>query len=195
MSVTGSAESIPSASLGLAVGVFLSSSERLSPVFYAEAERLGRALARAGCSIVYGGASLGAMGRLADAALLEGGRVVGVIPDYDFALDIDHRGLAEMHRVSSLHERKAKMDQLSQAFVVFPGGIGTLDELTEVMALTQVGQNKKPVMLYNFLNFWDPFLELLQLLQQQGMISQPIEQIIQVHQDLDLVVDSLRGKL
>ncbi len=177
------------------VGCFLSSSQKLSPVFYAEAERLGERLAQAGFAIVYGGASVGAMGRLADAALKEGGRVVGVIPDYDFALDIDHRGLSEMHKVCSLHERKAKMFDLSQAFVVFPGGVGTLDEFTEVLALTQVGQNKKPVILYNFLNFWDPLLEVLQLFEAQHMAGENLSDCFQVYDRLDLVIDSLQQQL
>ena len=143
------------------IAVFLGSS--LGPDRHREATTgLGRAIAEAGHGIVYGGAHVGLMGLLADAALGAGGEVVGVLPQNLVEREVGHRGLTRLELVGTMHERKARMAGLADAFVALPGGTGTLDELIEVMTWSQLGLHAKPVALYDVDGFWAPFLALLE---------------------------------
>lgn len=129
---------------------------------YAEAARgLGQVLARRRLRLVYGGAAVGLMGLLADAALAERGSVVGVIPNALVEREIAHSGLSEIRTVTSMHERKALMADLSDAFIALPGGAGTLEELFEVWTWGQLGHHRKPVGLLNVDGFFDPLLAFL----------------------------------
>jgi uncharacterized protein (TIGR00730 family) len=142
-----------------------------SPVhFAAAAADFGRGLARAGVGIVYGGASVGLMGALADAALAEGGEVIGVIPGGLFAAEIPHPGLSRLDVVSSMHERKAVMASLADGFAALPGGLGTLDELFEILTWRQIGLHAKPVALIDVAGFWDPLASLLDGLTAAGFV-------------------------
>ncbi len=142
------------------IAVFLGSS--LGPPSHQEATvALGRAVAEAGHGIVYGGAHVGSMGLLADAALAAGGEVVGVIPQHLVDREVGHTGLTRLELVGSMHERKARMAELADAFVALPGGTGTLDELVEIITWSQLGLHAKPVALYDVDDFWSPFLALL----------------------------------
>src|SRR5271156_2186080 len=114
------------------VAVYCGSSPGSNPAFRMAAEALGRELALAGCTVVYGGSHAGLMGAMADAALQAGGRVVGVIPEALVSREAAHRGLSELQIVPTMHERKARMNDLAEAFVALPGGIGTLDEIVEM---------------------------------------------------------------
>ena len=122
---------------------------------------VGEAIARAGHGIVYGGAHVGLMGLLADAALAAGGEVVGVLPQNLVEREVGHTGLTRLELVGTMHERKARMADLADAFVALPGGTGTLDELIEIMTWAQLGLHAKPVALYDVDDFWTPFLALL----------------------------------
>jgi hypothetical protein len=129
---------------------------------YAEnARRLGAALAGAGIRLVYGGGSVGLMGVLADASLAAGGEVVGVIPAHLNEAEIAHRGLTELVVVGSMHARKQRMFELSDAFVGLPGGIGTLDETVEILTWRQLRLHDKPLYLLDDGGYWQPFLALL----------------------------------
>lgn len=129
---------------------------------YAEAARqLARHLAAAGVGIVYGGASKGLMGILADAMLEAGGEVVGVIPEALQAREIAHRSLTELHIVNSMHERKALMAELSNAFVALPGGFGTLEEIVEMLTWAQLQIHEKPCALLNVAGYFDGLLAYL----------------------------------
>lgn len=127
--------------------VFLGSSTGRDPRFAAAAAEFGAALAAAGVGIVYGGASVGLMGVLADAALAAGGEVIGVIPGELFAAEIPHPGITRMEVVTTMHERKALMAELADGFAALPGGLGTLDELIEILTWQQIGLHAKPVAL------------------------------------------------
>jgi uncharacterized protein (TIGR00730 family) len=143
------------------VAVFLGSST--GPATHQEATRtVGTALARAGHGIVYGGAHVGQMGLLADAALAAGGEVVGVLPQHLREREVGHTGLTRLELVGSMHERKARMADLADAFVALPGGTGTLDELIEIITWAQLGLHDKPVALNDVDDFWSPFLALLE---------------------------------
>ncbi len=129
---------------------------------YAEAARtLGRTIAGNGLRLVYGGAMVGLMGEVADAALAAGGEVVGVIPVALVERELAHKGLTTLHEVKSMHERKAMMADLSDAFLALPGGIGTLEELFEIWTWAQLGHHRKPVGVLNVEGYFDPLLAFL----------------------------------
>lgn len=129
--------------------VFCGSSQGRSAVYRDAATNLGQLLAASGIGLVYGGAHTGLMGNLADAALAGGGEVIGVIPHAVVALEVAHRGLADLRVVSTMHERKALMADLSDAFIAMPGGIGTLDEFFEIYTWHTLGIHRKPFGLWN----------------------------------------------
>ena len=138
---------------------------------YAEAARaLARELVRRGLGVVYGGGSVGLMGILADAALAEGGEVIGVIPRGLARKELLHTGLTELRVVESMHERKATMAELADAFVALPGGLGTLEETLEVLTWSQLGIRRKPVALLNVRGYWDALLELLGRAVEEGFV-------------------------
>jgi uncharacterized protein (TIGR00730 family) len=143
------------------VCVFCGSSAGAIPAFAAAAEALGRTLGAAGITVVYGGASVGLMGRVADACLAAGGEVIGVIPRALVDLEVAHGGLSELRVVGSMHERKALMADLADAFVALPGGLGTLDELFEILSWAQLGLHEKPVGVLNVENYFAPLLGFL----------------------------------
>jgi len=137
--------------------VYCGSSAGSSPDFAAAARSLGGALARSGIARVYGGAAVGLMGVLADAALAAGGRVIGVIPRDLFSREVPHPGLTELVEVGSMHERKQAMFELADAFVALPGGLGTLEELTEIATWAQLGLHGKPIVTLDVGGYWAPF--------------------------------------
>lgn len=151
--------------------IFCGSSIGYPDQFAAAAADFGRGLARAGVGVVYGGASVGLMGVLADAALAEGGEVIGVIPGGLFAAEVPHPGLTRLDVVSSMHERKAVMASLADGFAALPGGLGTLDELFEILTWRQIGLHAKPVALVDVGGFWDPLASLLDGLTIAGFVS------------------------
>jgi hypothetical protein len=122
---------------------------------------LGQAIAERDWHLVYGGADVGLMGAMADAALGAGGAVTGVIPRALFAREIAHRRLTQLIEVDSMHERKAEMARLADAFLVLPGGLGTLDELCEIVTWALLGIHDKPIVLINIAGYWDGFLGVL----------------------------------
>ena len=141
-------------------------------VRYADAARhLGRTLAQRGLDIVYGGGSVGLMGVLADAALDAGGRVIGVIPVGLFSREVGHTGLTELHEVATMHERKALMYDLADAFIALPGGLGTLDELAEVVTWAQLGLHRKPIALLDVDGFWEPLIAQLDRMVDVGLLK------------------------
>jgi uncharacterized protein (TIGR00730 family) len=152
------------------VAVFCGSSMGREPGYADAAADFGRRLAEAGVGIVYGGASVGLMGVLADAALAAGGEVIGVIPGGLFAAEVPHQGLTRLQVVGSMHERKAAMASLADAFAALPGGLGTLDELFEILTWRQLGLHAKPVALVDQAGFWDPLAALLDGLSAAGFI-------------------------
>jgi len=152
------------------VAVFLGSSTGRRPQYAAAVAEFGRSLASAGVGIVYGGASVGLMGVLADAALAAGGEVIGVIPGEVFAAEVPHRGLTRLEVVGSMHERKARMAQLADAFAALPGGLGTLDELFEILTWQQIGLHAKPIALVEVDGFWDRLVDLVDHLAADGFV-------------------------
>lgn len=141
--------------------VYCGSSVGASPVHREAAVALGTHLARSGIGLVYGGGNVGLMGALADAALAAGGEVIGVIPRAMVDLEVAHRGLADLRVVGSMHERKALMADLADGFVALPGGLGTLDELFEILTWAQLGLHHKPIGLLDVGGYFAPLLAFL----------------------------------
>jgi uncharacterized protein (TIGR00730 family) len=152
--------------------VFCGSSAGREPAYRHLAESLARALAERGIGIVYGGARVGLMGALADAAVAAGGEVIGVIPQALVEREIAHRGLTELRIVASMHERKALMAELADGFVALPGGIGTLEELFEVWTWAQLGLHAKPCALLDTDGFYGPLAAFLDHLVDAGFVRE-----------------------
>lgn len=142
-----------------------------SEVYADRAAALSAYLASQGVGIVYGGAHVGLMGVIADAALAAGGKVYGVIPRSLMDRELAHTGLTELHLVETMHQRKAKMAELADAFLALPGGAGTLEELFEVWTMTQLGYQDKAVGLFNVAGFWDGMLDFLRHVVREGFVS------------------------
>jgi uncharacterized protein (TIGR00730 family) len=169
------------------VGVFCASAAGAFPEYLQAAQDLGRRIAEAGYGLVYGGATVGAMGAVADSALAAGGEVVGVIPEIIREREIDHKGLTELHVVGTMHERKALMASRSDAFVALPGGYGTLDEFIEIVTWAQLKIHAKPCVLVNLqvngCGYYDPFLAFLDHALREGMVLPENRVLVQVAVD------------
>lgn len=144
-----------------AICVYCGANAGERPDYADAARRTAAVLAARDIELVYGGGSIGLMGVLADAALAAGGRVVGVIPEHLNEREIAHAGLSELHVVRSMHERKALMMQRADAFIALPGGLGTLEELFEILTWAQLGLHRKPVGLLDVRGYFDPLLAQL----------------------------------
>jgi uncharacterized protein (TIGR00730 family) len=163
------------------------SSPGFRPEYLKAARELGTLLVSEDLDLVYGGSDVGLMGELADAAMEAGGTVIGIIPS-SFAHKVSHRGISELHVVSSMHERKAMMFDLSDAFLALPGGYGTIEEVTEVLTWAQLGLHRKPCGLLNVCGYFDPFLLFLDHAVREGFIRKE-------HRDLIAVSDAPRTLL
>ncbi len=162
------------------VCVYCGSNKGQNPAYGAAAQALGRLLAERGIGLVYGGGSVGLMGMVADAALAAGGEVIGVIPTRLLEKEVDHRGLSQLIVTETMHQRKARMAELSDGFIAMPGGIGTLEELFEVWTWTQLGYQGKPVGLLNVDGFYDSLIQFLDQLVQQGFLRAAHREILRV---------------
>ncbi len=151
--------------------VFCASAFGANPIYRQTADATGRLLAERGVTIVYGGGRVGLMGALAEGALAAGGRVIGVMPQALVDREIAHTGLTEFHVVSSMHQRKAKMADLADAFLALPGGFGTLDELCEILTWAQLGLHSKPIGLLNVAGYYNHFLALLDHQMREGLLQ------------------------
>nr|WP_285852344.1 TIGR00730 family Rossman fold protein [Robertmurraya korlensis] len=143
------------------VAVYCGSSKGSSSMYIEEAKKLGKELARRNITLIYGGSSIGLMGAVADSVLAMGGKAIGVMPRFLDNREISHKSLSELLVVETMHERKAKMVELADAFIALPGGAGTMEEFFEVYTWAQVGLHKKPIGLLNTNRYYDPLIALL----------------------------------
>jgi uncharacterized protein (TIGR00730 family) len=171
--------------------VFCGSNPGQRPEFAAIAARTGATIARRGLTLVYGGGGIGLMGVLADAALAAGGRVVGVIPGYLLDREVGHSSLSELEVVETMAQRKVRMGARSDAYLTLPGGLGTLDELTEAWTWSQLGLEDKPSGLLNALGYFDPLLEFLDRAVVEGFLPVRHRRILRVDTDLERLLDCL----
>lgn len=162
------------------VCVFCGSSAGESSRYLEAASDMGRLLAEEDIGLVYGGSRIGVMGRLADSALDAGGTVVGVIPDALIDREVAHRGLTELRVVDSMHERKAVMAGLADAFVALPGGLGTLEEFCEVLTWAQLGLHRKPCGVLDVGEYFQPLVALLDHMVREGFLARIHRAMVQV---------------
>ncbi|MBE2314931.1 TIGR00730 family Rossman fold protein [Solirubrobacter sp. CPCC 204708] len=177
------------------VCVYCGSSAGNDPAYLEAARQLAAVLAQRGLRLVYGGASVGLMGAVADTALAHGGEVVGVIPQVLVDREVAHPGLTELHTVADMHERKARMAELSDAFVALPGGIGTLEELIEVYTWSYLGIHDKPLGLVNTNGYYDGLTTFLDHSVTEGFLRPETRAGLKVAADPETLLDELvRGR-
>ncbi|MFI9811523.1 LOG family protein [Saccharothrix variisporea] len=157
------------------------------------ARQVGARLAELGVEVVYGGGRVGTMGALADGALAAGGSVFGVIPRSLVELEVAHHGLTELHVVETMHERKARMAELADAFVTLPGGAGTLEEMFEVWTWAQLGLHAKPLGLLDVDGYYGHLLKMVDHMVEEGFLKPPYRDMLLVADDLDRLLDGFRG--
>jgi uncharacterized protein (TIGR00730 family) len=171
--------------------VFCGSSRGNREEYLAAAREVGTLLARRGIGLVYGAGNVGLMGALADAGLAAGGEVVGIIPEALVGWEVAHQGLTELRIVTSMHERKAQMADLADAFIALPGGFGTLEELCEVLTWSQLGIHAKPVGLLNVGGYFDPLLALFDHAVQEGFLRPTHRSLVLEERDPARLLDLL----
>lgn len=174
-----------------AICVYCGSSSGTDPVYARAARDVGELLAASGLRLVYGGGSVGLMGEVAGAALRAGGHVTGVIPRGLFRAEVAHPGVTELVEVTSMHERKMVMFERADAFVALPGGLGTLEELTELTTWAQLRLHTKPVATLDVDGFWQPFHGLLRHFVAQGFMKQAALDLIVNVESVDGLLDAL----
>lgn len=173
------------------VCVFCGSSPGAEPDYLRAADAVGQAVARRGLTLVYGGASVGVMGGVANAALAIGGRVIGVIPEALVSREVAHPGLPELKVVGSMHQRKAMMGDLSDGFIALPGGIGTLEEFFEVLTWAQLGIHRKPCGLLNVAGYYDRLLDFIDYAVSQGFVTPEQRGLVLVEEDPEALLDQM----
>lgn len=174
------------------VTVFTGSAPGADPAYLASATAVARTLATAGIGIVYGGGDVGLMGAVATAGRDAGGDVIGVIPTGLVGKELAHSNLTRLEVVDDMHERKQRMAQLCDAYVMLPGGAGTLEEFFEAWTWQQLGIHSKPIAVYDVGGFWDPLLEMMDRLVDQGFISAEFRRALIVASDPDELLSALR---
>ncbi|MEN6495878.1 MAG: TIGR00730 family Rossman fold protein [Thermoguttaceae bacterium] len=173
------------------VCVFCGSSRGARSIYGVAAQQLGQALAKRGVGLVYGGGHLGLMGALADATMAAGGEVIGVIPQALVAKELAHAGVADMRIVGSMHERKALMADLSDAFITLPGGFGTLEEFFEVLSWAQLGLHGKPCGILNVAGFYDTLLAVFDQVVTEAFVRPAHRSLVLVESDPQSLLERL----
>ena len=159
------------------------------------AKRFGHRLGQEGVTLVYGGGHLGMMGALAEATLSAGGKVVGIIPEHLTRLEAAYREITELHVVDSMHVRKEKMFEMAEAFVVLPGGMGTMDETFEILTWKQLRLHNKPIIIVNQNGYWTKLLDLFAHIVTEGYARPDTKELYTIVDDVDDAIDAARREL
>ena len=171
--------------------VFCGSSSGNNSAYTNIASSLGKTMAEKKIGLIYGGASIGLMGTIADKCLSSGGSVTGVLPSILEPYEITHSGLSSLIITNTMHERKAMMYKLSDAFVALPGGFGTLDELFEIVTWAQLDIHQKPIALLNVADFFQSLLTYIDLAVEEGFISEKVRALLSVYNDIELMLENI----
>lgn len=175
------------------ITVFCGSSFGTEEIYKEQAELLGKKLAQQNIELVYGGANVGLMGAVADGVLNEGGKAIGVLPNFLRSKEIAHLGLTELILVESMHERKTKMSDLCDGVIALPGGFGTLEELFEMLTWAQLGLHKKPIAILNIDGFYDALIELTKVMVAKGLLKDVNQQMLLVSDNIDDLLDQMKN--
>jgi len=179
----------------LSICVFCGSTDGVRPEYGAAAEQLGTLLAERGFGLIYGGTSVGLMGAVADAALVGGAPVIGVLPEVLKDREIAHPCLTELHYVDSMHKRKAMMAERAGAFIALPGGFGTLDEFIEIVTWAQLGIHSKPCVLVNTHGYFDGLLHFLDHAASEGFVREANRSKVQVVENAEAAISLIEAAL
>ncbi|WP_166239814.1 TIGR00730 family Rossman fold protein [Paenibacillus turpanensis] len=175
------------------VCVFAGSNVGTSLEYELAAVKLGQEIASRKLELVYGGSKIGLMGRIADTVLQEGGTVIGVMPRNLFQGEMVHNGLSELHEVDGMHERKALMTKLTDGYIALPGGLGTYEELFEVLSWSQIGIHKKPVGVLNVHGFYEPLVAMLKQTVEAGFMRETNLGLLLVESEADKLLARMAG--
>ncbi len=177
------------------LGVFCGSANGKNPAFIKAAYELGQLLGKKGIRLIYGAGHTGMMGAVAEGALDAGGKVVGIINDLLQSREVQRLKLTELKVLPSMHVRKDAMFEASDAFCVLPGGIGTLDEVFEIVTLKQIGENNKPIILYNAFGFWEPYRQIINTLIQEGFVRPEHADLVTYVDSVDEILPAIEAEL
>ena len=177
------------------IAVFCASANGAHPVYRAAAEELGTPLAARNIGLIYGGANVGLMQTVAEAALAANGKVIGVIPEVLVDLEVAHHGITELHITSSMHTRKALIGEKADAFIALPGGFGTFEELFEVLAWHTLKIHTKPILLLNINGFYDKLLAFLEHCVDEGMLKPKSRELLLVADTVEDALAQLFGRI
>ncbi|MEQ9466085.1 MAG: TIGR00730 family Rossman fold protein [Ekhidna sp.] len=170
------------------IAIFCGSKMGNEPVYEQAARELTEALVKKGIEIVYGGGDVGLMGVVAETALENNGIITGVIPDKLYEMEVAHTGITKLYRVKDMHERKALMADLSDGFIALPGGVGTLEEMTEVMTWAQIGYHNKPCAFLNTKGYYDHFIAFFDHMEAEGFLYKSLsDQAIVESEPVELI--------
>ncbi|MFB3388119.1 TIGR00730 family Rossman fold protein [Flavobacterium sp. LAR06] len=175
------------------ITVFCGSSFGTEAIYTEQATLLGETFAKENIELVYGGANVGLMGAVADGVLNNGGKAIGVLPNFLRSKEIAHLGLTELILVESMHERKTKMNDLCDGVIALPGGFGTLEELFEMITWAQLGLHKKPIAILNINGFYDCLIELTKTMVEKGLLKEANQKMLLVSDTISDLLDKMRN--
>ena len=175
------------------ITVFCGSSFGSEEIYKEQATLLGQTLAKQNIELVYGGANVGLMGAVADGVLNEGGKAIGVLPDFLRSKEIAHLGLTELILVESMHERKTKMNDLCDGVIALPGGFGTLEELFEMLTWGQLGLHKKPIAILNINGFYDSLIELTKVMVEKDLLKEVNQKMLLVSDNIEDLLEQMKN--
>ena len=175
------------------IAVFCGSSSGTEKEFETKARELGRKLAAENIDLVYGGAKVGLMGAVADATLAESGKVIGVLPVFLTAKEIAHQGLTQLILVDTLHERKTRMNELSDGVIALPGGFGTLEEYFEMLTWGQLGLHQKPMAILNVNGYYNELINFLDTMVEKGLLKEVNRQMVLISDDIDNLLAKMKA--
>lgn len=173
------------------ITVFCGSSLGTDDIYKSQATLLGQTLAKRHIELVYGGANVGLMGAVADGVLNNGGKVIGVLPNFLKSKEIAHEHLTQLILVETMHERKTKMNELSDGVIALPGGFGTLEEFFEMLTWAQLGLHEKPIAILNIDGFYDSLIVLVQTMVEKGFLKKVNQQMLLVSDDIEELLDKM----
>lgn len=173
------------------ITVFCGSSSGTADVYRSQASILGKTLAKRNIELIYGGANVGLMGALADGALSENGKVIGVLPDFLKSKEIAHDNLTELIIVASMHERKAKMNELCDGVIALPGGYGTLEEFFEMLTWAQLGLHQKPIAVLNVDGYFDALITLVETMVSKGFLKEINQEMLIISNNIDDLLNKM----
>ena len=175
------------------ITVFCGSSFGTEAIYTEQATLLGKTFAKEKIELVYGGANVGLMGAVADGVLNNGGKAIGVLPNFLRSKEIAHLGLTELILVESMHERKTKMNDLCDGVIALPGGFGTLEELFEMLTWAQLGLHKKPIAILNINGFYDSLIELTKTMVEKGLLKEANQKMLLVSDNIDDLLNQMKN--